>query len=248
MVPFLRKITALALFGFSLSLLPVLAQQPASMAVAQEMPKYYRNLPWVQGTKDAKSVRLCDVMDLKLPQGFVVLHKTGTQQLNRLTENPQTNECATIASGSMTWFAMLEYDRIGYVADTDKVDADKLMDAIKKGLAAGNRERARSGWAPLEMIGWIQEPTYDPALNQLVWSTKLVSDGDESINYETRILGREGVIEVILVSAPEDMETAVREFNMLLKRLTFIPGKRYSDVKPGDKRSKLSLSDLILGN
>lgn len=243
-----KRAMALTLLALSFSFLPVLTEQTSSTAVAQEkMPNRYRNLPWQYGTKTPKTVQLCDVLNFTLPRGFAILHFQGTQQLNRLTENPQTNECATIAASDMTWFAMLDYDRIGYVSDNGKVDADKLMESIKEGLAVGNRARARSGWAPLEMVGWIQKPKYDVNVNQLVWSTRLVSDGHESVNYETRLLGREGVIEVILVYAPEDEQRAIKEFTQLLKGLSFVSGKRYRDFKPGDKRAKETLADLIVG-
>lgn len=248
MINLFKRAFALTLLAFSLSLLPVMTDQTASTAIAQTMPEYYRTLPWIFGAKQPKSVRLCDVLDFKLTRGVAILHQKGTQGLNYLTENPQTDECATIAPVSMDWFVMLNYVPIGYVSDDGKLDADALMESMKKANEVGNQERAKHGWAPLEMVGWINKPTYDASTGRLIWAVRLVSEGDETVNYETRLLGRRGVIEIMLVSAPEDMQRAIKEFNQLSKGLSFMPGERYKEVKPSDRRAKQTLSDLIVGD
>ena len=221
----------------------------SSFAVAKpaQMPDYYKGLPWKYGEAAGKGVKLCNVLEVKLPEGYASLEKAGTQQLNRLTENPETDECATIAPTSMDWFVMFRYDPIGYVKDDEKIDPDQLLKEMKEGNEVGNEERKKHGWAPLEMVGWVIKPTYDKEVNRLIWATKLRSGADESVNYETRILGREGVTEVILVSAPEDMDRAVKEFNELAKKMEYVQGKRYDEFTDGDRIAKVGLAALITG-
>ena len=228
----------------------LLSSASAIFAQAPEkMPAPYNSLPWVYGKKDEdKKVKICNILDVKLPEGYALLHKPGTQQLNTMTENPQTNECATIAPSSLNWFAMFEYDPIGYVKDDEKIDPDELMKQMKEGNKIANEERAKRGWAPLEMVGWVKEPSYDKSVNRLAWAVRLKSEGQQTDNYETRVLGREGVTEVILVAAPEDMDAAIAELNqMLAKNIEYADGKRYDEFKDGDRLAKYGLAALITG-
>lgn len=240
------KLFAKRIVGFSL-LGAFLLATPFAMAARDRMPSPYNSLPWTYGGKSGDKVTLCGVLEMDLPEGYATLSKSGTQRLNTMTENPQTDECATIAPVSMDWFVMLGYDKIGYVKDDDEIDPDALMKDMKRGIEYGNKERKQRGWPELEMVGWVIKPKYDKSVNRLIWATKLTSDGHESINYETRILGREGVTEVILVSAPEDMDQAIKEFNMLASKMSYVEGKRYDEFKDGDKVAKYGLAALITG-
>ena len=94
--------------------------------------------------------------------------------------------------------------------DEDRaLDADAILSSIRAGTEQANKVRRERGWATLEVVGWQQQPFYDPLTKNLTWSIKGNSDGDLSINHSTRLLGRRGVLKVNLVLSPEDVASAM---------------------------------------
>jgi uncharacterized membrane-anchored protein len=142
-----------------------------------------------------------------------------------------------------------EYDDVGYVKDDDKdkLDADKLMKAIRAGNDEGNKERKRHGNPPLIIVGWEQEPKYDEQTHNLTWAIRATSEGQPILNYNTRLLGRKGVMEVVLVCDPENLTTILPTFNNLLADHKFNSGESYAEYKPGDRVAKYGLGALVLG-
>lgn len=72
----------------------------------------------------------------------------------------------------MNGFISIEYDDSGYVKDDDAKnwDADELMDNLRKGTKEANKDRIAKGIEPIEIIGWIEKPTYDATNHRLIWS------------------------------------------------------------------------------
>jgi uncharacterized membrane-anchored protein len=142
-----------------------------------------------------------------------------------------------------------EYDDSGYVKDDDKdkLDAAKLLKAIKAGNDEGNKERKRNGNPPLIIVGWEQEPKYDEKTHNLTWAIRATSEGQPILNYNTRLLGRKGVMEVVLVCDPENLATILPTFSGLLGDYKFNTGESYAEYKPGDKVAKYGLGALVLG-
>src|SRR5262249_13164281 len=154
-------------------------------------------------------------------------------------------------STNKQWSVIFEFNDIGYVKDTDKDDltknADKLLAAIKRGNAQANKERERNGNPPLEIVGWETPPRYDPTTHNLEWCIRAPSAGKAILNYNTRLLGRKGVMEVVLVVDPEDLESTLPEFRKLLTGYTFDTGQTYAEFRSGDKVAKYGLAALVLG-
>ena len=113
---------------------------------------------------------------------------------------------------------IFEYDESGYVKDTEKatLDGDKILATLREGQESGNEERRRRGWEELTIGGWIRPPYYDEETNNLTWAIRGRSgdeknDGsDDAINFSTRILGREGTMNVDLVVSPRSSRTPSR--------------------------------------
>src|SRR5207253_5010090 len=126
-------------------------------------------------------------------------------------------------------------------------DADKLLQAIKRGTARGNQERVRNGKPPLEIVGWEQPPRYDPVTHNLEWAIRATSEGRPLLNYNTRLLGRKGVMEVVLVVRPERFEATLPTFRTLLANYNFQTGQTYAEFRKGDKVAKIGLAALVVG-
>src|SRR6185503_9581365 len=70
------------------------------------------------------------------------------------------------------WIVVIRYVKDGYIKDDDAKNwnADDLLQNIKSGNDESNKDRVSRGFPELEVIGWIEKPTYDPVTHRLVWS------------------------------------------------------------------------------
>jgi uncharacterized membrane-anchored protein len=204
---------------------------------------------WVEGPGDAEIGRQAE---LALPSGFRFTGAQGTQTILQMMQNPTSGTELGIIfpeSEDANWFVVFEFDDIGYVNDDEKddLDADAMLVAIKEGNEHGNRARAERGWPPLEIIGWERPPHYDEQTNNLEWAIRAASEGGASVNYNTRLLGRQGVMEVSLVCDPNELDAALTPFRELMENYSFVEGKRYAEFKSGDKIATYGLAALVTG-
>ena len=91
-------------------------------------------------------------------------------------------------------------------------------------------------------------PFYNPATNNLEWAIRLSSsDGTRMVNYKTKVLGRRGVMDVVLVCDEEEMAAVVPEYQKLLTGYAFQKEESYAAFRKGDKVAEYGLTGLILG-
>ena len=138
---------------------------------------------------------------------------------------------------------------MGYVKDDekDKLNADKLLASIKRGTAEANKERVAAGNPPLEVVGWEVPPKYDETTHNLEWAIRATSEDRPILNYNTRLLGRKGVMEVVLIVDPENLPQTLPVFRSLLMGYSFASGNSYAEFRPGDKVAKYGLAALVVG-
>jgi len=173
-----------------------------------------------------------------------------TRRLMEAMHNPTSGtEVGFLAPASLDWFVVFEFDDVGYVRDDEKdsLDADAMLQRIKRGNEEANKERARRGWSPLTITGWEQPPRYNQATHNLEWAIRGAADGKPVVNWNTRLLGRGGVMRVTLVTGPERLQETLPQFNAQLTGFTFTPGHRYAEYRQGDKLAKYGLSALVVG-
>ncbi|HEX5221362.1 MAG TPA: DUF2167 domain-containing protein [Verrucomicrobiae bacterium] len=200
--------------------------------------------------KGPATAQLTDVAQIALPAGYMFLDGKQTRAMMKAAGEPSSgNEVGFLRPTNGGWAVYFEYDDVGYVKDDekDKLDADKLLKAIKAGNDEANKERERYGSAPLIITGWEQEPQYDDKTHNLTWAIRATSEGEPVLNYNTRLLGRKGVMEVVLVCDPADLQKILPTFNGLLGDYKFNTGQAYAEYKPGDKVAKYGLGALVLG-
>ncbi len=203
------------------------------------------------------------VAQIDVPKGFVFTGVEGTRKFLELTENPVGGkELAVLAPESLLdgsgngWFIVFDFDPIGYVPDKDSKDlnaetAATILEAIRKGTQASNEERKRRGWTTVEIVGWERPPFYDPATHNLVWAIRssAMENGKVGfgVNYNTRILGRRGVLEANLVVDPNKLQSVIPTLDKLVKGITFKKGESYGEMRAGDKIAEYGLIGLITG-
>jgi len=197
--------------------------------------------------------RLGAPASVSIPDNYVFLDAKATKVFLEQNHNiPDGDELGAILKMSENddyWFAVFSYDDTGHVDDTDrsKIDADGLMKAMKRGSEHANAERKKRGWQELTLVGWQQAPFYDQTTNNLTWSTRLTSGGEPVINHSVRLLGRTGTMSVALVADPEHVESAIAEFNGVLRGYSYNQGQRYAEFRQGDKLAGYGLAALIAG-
>jgi uncharacterized membrane-anchored protein len=220
-------------------------EQPA--AAEDAATKVLESIDWVKGPGkgEMKSIATIDV-----PAGYIFAKANDVPKLMEMMENPVSGqEVGFFAPEDMSWFMVFEFNDIGYVKDDDrdKLDAGAILTSIKEGTEAANEERKKRGWQTLNIMGWAQQPKYDTASKNLTWAISAQSGADQVVNYNTRILGRGGVMEVALVCDPNQLAAVTPVANKLLGDYEFNSGQRYAEFRQGDKMAAYGLAALITG-
>ena len=193
---------------------------------------------------------LGDTAQVKVPEGFLFAGANDTRVIMEANQNPVTGrEMGFVAPAGEDWFAVFEFDDVGYVKDDDKdsLDADALLESIKQGTDAGNKERMKRGWATMTIVGWEQPPRYNDLTHNLEWAIRAQSEGLPVVNHNTRLLGRGGVMEVTLVCDPATLNETLPKFKKMLEGFEFQSGHKYAEFRAGDRTAAYGLTGLIVG-
>jgi len=193
---------------------------------------------------------LGDVAEIGVPGGFVFYDGKTTRALMKKVGEPVSGrELGLLMPTNRQWSVIFEFNDIGYVKDDekDKLDADKILKSIIEGTNEANKERQAAGRPPLIVDGWEVPPKYDEATHNLEWAIRAHSGGENVLNYNTRLLGRRGVMETVLIVDPDDLQATLPQFRQLLADYKYRTGNSYAEYRPGDKIAEYGLGALILG-
>lgn len=151
-----------------------------------------------------------------------------------------------------SWAVVITYEEDGYVKDDEaaSINYDDLLKQMKEGTQEANEERKKAGYEPVELIGWAQPPHYDAASHKLYWAKELKfgEGGENTLNYDIRVLGRKGVLSLNAVSGMSQLKDIERDMQSVLGLVEFNQGHRYSDFVPGtDKIATYGIAALIGG-
>jgi uncharacterized membrane-anchored protein len=226
----------------------------SSFGAAAPEPKKERDensiLNQVNWVKGPAKVSLGSYASVEVPEGFQFTAADGTKKLLEAMGNPTSgSELGFLATTNVDWFVVFRFSDVGYVKDDDKdkLKPDKLLKSIKEGTEAGNKRREAMGAAPMKIIGWEYPPKYNEQTHNLEWAVRGESEGQAVINYNTRLLGRKGVMEAKLVIDPDKLAETLPVFQGLLKEYSYKTGESYSEFRQGDKMAKYGLAALVTG-
>lgn len=145
----------------------------------------------------------------------------------------------------------ISYDDMGYVEDDDagSINYDDLLKSSKEDIAAENEDRKQEGYSTIELVGWAAKPYYDENRKVLHWAKELKFEEDElnTLNYNLRILGREGVYLVNAVASMNELPEVNQNVDNLISSITFDEGYKYSDYTSGDKIASWTVGGLVAG-
>ncbi|MCP3792904.1 DUF2167 domain-containing protein [Paenibacillus sp. CH40] len=232
------------IFGALLALSLVLLSGGNAWALSNEQLK---------GIEGGRKVDLGKMAAVELNSSLLFLDAANTAKVSEMNhEKPSGKEIGSIfpKDENQNWEVVFEYYELGHIKDDEKedIDADAILDSYKEGTEESNKEKAESD--RLYVTGWDVEPFYNESTHNLTWSM-LAEDGNKEklINYNVRLLTRQGYISAILVSDPAHLDADKKFLNEnILPKLTVKSGERYEDFNAStDKISEYGLTGLILG-
>jgi uncharacterized membrane-anchored protein len=150
------------------------------------------------------------------------------------------------------WGVVITYDKDGHVkdGDADSIKYDELLKEMQESIAAENPARKEKGFGGLTLVGWAEPPHYDKATHKLYWARELKFDDAKhsSLNYNIRVLGREGVLVLNAVANMDQIAHIRREMPAVTGFTEFTPGNRYADFDAKtDKVAEYGLAALVAG-
>jgi uncharacterized membrane-anchored protein len=150
------------------------------------------------------------------------------------------------------WGVVLTYDKDGHVKDddADSIKYDELLKTMQEGVAEDNAERKKQGYPGMTLVGWAEPPSYDKSHHKLYWAKELKTDGSQqnSLNYNIRVLGREGVLVLNAVAGMAQIGQIKTTMPQVTAVTDFTPGNRYADFdSKTDKVAEYGLAALVAG-
>ncbi len=196
---------------------------------------------------------------LELPADFRYLDPQETDIVLRAWGNPPANETlGMLVPASVRvlapegWGVIISFREDGYVKDDDaaKIDYHELLTTMQRAMREANPERAKAGYATVELVGWAEPPHYDSVAHKLYWAKdlKFTDDSAHTLNYNIRVLGRRGVLVLNAVASMDRLEPVRRDMAKVIGFVEFNGGHRYADFIPGtDKVAEYGIAALIAG-
>ncbi|ADG66920.1 Uncharacterized membrane-anchored protein-like protein [Planctopirus limnophila DSM 3776] len=192
---------------------------------------------------------------IQIPDGFQITNSAGAQIYMELSGNPPSaniQSVVTFTEEPFGFYLIFSYEDSGKVDDRDasNLNADELLKQLRENTNAGNAHRKQLGLEPLYIDRWIIPPRYNSTTKQLEWALRGHSEsGNPVANWDTRILGRYGMMSVKLVMTnPDEIESVIPGVNQLLQGFSFNAGSDYASWQPGDKVAALGVTALVAGS
>lgn len=222
------------------------AADSAGSPAAQPFRQQLRNLHWMVGPQ---RVQLFGNSSLQVPEGYAFLGTQDTAKFETLEKQLPGGPQYLFIPKDFRWQVLFEYQDDGYVKDNESIDPNAILNNIREGTEKANEARRERGYDEMEVTGWQTAPHYDSQTHRLEWAVRGRDrrTGEEVVNFNTRILGRGGVMSVILIAAPEQLTASISDLKAALNGFAYESGQRYAEYKPGDKIAKYGLAALITG-
>lgn len=246
----------LACLGLVLPLHVLAADAPAPQAPAFDPAAFEASLHYQTGKIALPNGKA----ELNLGENFRYLSPADTDRL--LVEgwgNPKgESTLGMILPASVSpldaagWGVIVEYEDSGHVSDSDakEINYDELLADMQKGTKENNAERAKAGYGTIDLVGWASKPFYDAGGHRMHWAKELKfseSDGN-TLNYNIRVLGREGVLILNAVAGMNQFAAIRPELENVVKVAEFTPGNRYTEFNAStDRAAEYGLAALVAG-
>jgi uncharacterized membrane-anchored protein len=210
--------------------------------------------------KEGKITLPGNIATLDLPAGFRYLPPADASRL--LSEGwgnpPGIETLGMIVPAAVNplsdegWGVVVTYEKDGHVKDddADSVKYDELLTSMQAGVKESNEQRKEKGYPAMSLVGWAETPHYDKASHKLYWAKELHTEGskENGLNYNIRVLGREGVLVLNAVAGMPQIGQIRSEMRTVTAFTDFTSGNRYADFDgKTDKVAEYGIAALIAG-
>lgn len=151
------------------------------------------------------------------------------------------------------WGVVITYDEEGHIKDddADSIKYDELLKDMQDATKEANEERKKQGYAAMNLVGWAEAPHYDKASHKFYWAKEYASEqqqGQNSLNYNIRVLGRKGVLVLNAVAGMKQINEIKTEMKNVVAFTDFTAGNGYNDFNVGtDRVAEYGLAALVAG-
>jgi len=235
------------------------AEQPAPEAAntaQNSAEKFLASLKFQTGKINLPN----DIATVDLPTNFRYLSPEDSEKL--LVQgwgNPPGNNTLGMIIPAETnplsesgWGVVITYNEDGHVKDedADKIDYAELLKTMQEESEEANKERVKQGYGAMHLVGWAEPPNYDKTARKLVWAKEFSTNkqGENSLNYNIRVLGRKGVLVLNAVAGMKQISQIKNEMPLVLSVTEFTQGNRYADFdSKTDHTAEYGLAALVAG-
>jgi uncharacterized membrane-anchored protein len=206
---------------------------------------------WISGPKKVDLGQ--DVAQLDVKQEYLFADASETRRLlesmGNTTDGTEVGLVVPTAQ-DQDWMMVFEWAAEGYIKDDDKnkIDKNAILKSYQEGTEQANENRRKKGLPGMHVVGWFEEPHYDEATHNLVWALLAKNDDNtQTVNYNMRLLGREGYMSVTLIDEPRRLAQSKPYVKTVLGGFAYKSGKTYAEFRAGDKVAKYGLAALVAG-
>jgi len=248
----LKKILFIAIFAITTQAMAAADSSPHQMTAEEFMAQLH--------FQTGKITLPGNLATLDMPPNFRYLPPADAKRL--LTDGwgnpPDDKSLGMIVPADLNpldkdgWAVDIEYDKDGHVKDDDanSIDYTKMLKEMQDSIVEENPERKKNGYPELNLIGWAEQPTYDPQAHKLYWA-KEIRFGDtpeNTLNYNVRVLGRKGVLVLNAISSIKQIGQIKSEMKTVTAFTDFTAGNRYNDFDSStDKVAEYGIAALVAG-
>lgn len=230
---------------------PDAGQQPSKNDIEKEQQEEIDQIEKLGWKRDGMG-RLGTKADVGIPKGWRFTGPAGTRKILEMSGNAASgSELGMLTTEGIGPWIIFQFEDVGYVKDDEKnsLDATALLESHQKGQEGDNDRRRAAGLAELEIPGWAVPPRFNDQTKNLEWALRVRRKGStkESINYNTRLLGRKGVMSVEMVCGPEELDKLMPDYQAIMAGFTYLKDESYAEYRQGDKVAQYGLAALVAG-
>ncbi|WP_169749151.1 DUF2167 domain-containing protein [Flavihumibacter petaseus] len=261
-VPVLAGLFLLAAFSSSADPLDSVSSEPKEASallprLKRELDSIDRKLVFYTG-----KVQLADgAVELTVPEGFYFI---AGDQARFILEEIWGNMPDMDVAGMLvrTGFEatrldndhsfVISYSNVGYITDSKNIQLDhnQLLETLEDNMKKSNVVREEMGYNTMKVTGWVMVPYYDSFKKALYWASRIRANGSEEeiLNYNLRLLGKNGVIKINAVATMDQLAAIKQELPAIIAQTRFAQGQSYADFKPGtDTASTWTMPEMVAG-
>jgi uncharacterized membrane-anchored protein len=195
-----------------------------------------------------------DQATVRLSEDLIIVPRDSAVRLLTVRNTPLPPDLQALLYGSEGLEApgVIRFVSMGFI-DADQVlgwTADDLLSSLNSSVEAGNPDRLKNNLHEREARQWVLPPRYNRETHQLSWAALIVPksaprDSDGETTYHAIGFGREGYVELTVVSSVQKAESIGHMVDDFLIGLNFRPGKAYGDALRTDRRAPNGLAGAM---